>query len=220
MKQSKKAKYSFYLVGILILTLGVSFTIQSNLGTSPFDSLLVGLSRNVGLTVGSWEILLSLIVLIINSLLRRQKPEVLGLLTALITGIGIDMWLYLLHNLITPHLWFSKLICIILGLFVTGLGTAFYLQTHFALTPIDRFTFIIQELMRTNLFISKTLIYLLFLILAIIFNGPIGIGTLLTICLGGLLLNFFMPFTERLGDFLFVNSSKTAKYEADKNHSI
>jgi hypothetical protein len=108
----------------------------------------------------------------------------------------------------------------IVGILVTGFGTAFYLQTHFALTPIDRFTLIIQELMRANLFISKTLIYLLFLILAIIFNGPIGIGTILTVLFGGLVLNFFIPFTERIVDFLFVNSSKTAKYEADKNHSI
>ena len=34
-------KYVFYVLGILILTLGISFTIQSDLGTSPFDALLV-----------------------------------------------------------------------------------------------------------------------------------------------------------------------------------
>ena len=45
-------KYVFYVLGILILTLGISFTIQSDLGTSPFDALLVGLSLNVGLLWG------------------------------------------------------------------------------------------------------------------------------------------------------------------------
>lgn len=33
-----------------------------------------------------------------------------------------------------------------------------------------------------------------------LFNGPIGIGTLLTVSLGGLILNFFMPITRRLID--------------------
>lgn len=91
MKRSSNTKYPLYVLGILILTLGVSFTIQSDLGTSPFDALLVGLSLNVWLTVGSWEIIIALIMICINSFLKRQRPEVLGLLTAFITGIGIEI---------------------------------------------------------------------------------------------------------------------------------
>ena len=213
-------KYVFYVLGILILTLGICFTIQSDLGTSPFDALLVGLSINVGLTVGSWEIIIALMLICSNSLLKRQKPEVLGLLTAFITGIGIDIWLYLLHNLITPELWFSKVVCFGIGLVVIGLGTATYLHTNFAPIPVDRLTLIIQELTRTNIFLSRTFIYLLFLILAIISNGPIGVGTLLTVCLGGLILNFFMPFTEKLIDRILTHSNTSLNYDKDKNHSL
>lgn len=98
-----KVKYVFYVLGILILTLGISLTIHSDLGTSPFDALLVGLSINVGLTVGSWEIIIALILIGCNSFLKRERVEVLGLLTALITGIAIDIWLILLGDLITPE---------------------------------------------------------------------------------------------------------------------
>ena len=86
-------KYVFYVLGILILTLGISFTIQSDLGTSPFDALLVGLSLNVGLL---WELgnNNSFIIDMLQFILKRQRPEVMGLLTAFITGIGIDMWLF------------------------------------------------------------------------------------------------------------------------------
>lgn len=178
-------KYVLYVLGILILTLGISFTIQSDLGTSPFDALLVGLSLKVGLTVGSWEIIIALLLICCNSILQRQRPEFLGLLTAFITGVGIDMWLFLLHNLKTFELWYSKFVCFGLGLVIIGLGTATYLHTNFAPIPVDRLTLIIQELTRTNIFISRTFIYLLFLIMAMIFNGPIGVGTLLTVCLGG-----------------------------------
>ncbi|MCY7948947.1 YitT family protein [Bacillus atrophaeus] len=200
-------KYTFYVLGILILTMGISFTIQSGLGTSPFDAVVVGLSKNVGLTVGSWEIIIAFILICCNSFLKRQRPEILGLLTAFITGIGIDMWLFLLHNLLTPDLWYSKVICFGIGLVVIGLGTATYLHTNFAPIPVDRLTLIIKELTRTNIFFSRTFIYLLFLIAAIILNGPIGVGTLLTVCLGGLILNSFMPFTEKILDRLLTNSS-------------
>ncbi|ARW05594.1 YczE/YyaS/YitT family protein [Bacillus atrophaeus] len=200
-------KYTFYVLGILILTLGISFTIQSDLGTSPFDAVVVGLSKSVGLTVGSWEIIIAFILICCNSFLKRQRPEILGLLTAFITGIGIDMWLFLLHNLLTPDLWYSKVICFGIGLVVIGLGTATYLHTNFAPIPVDRLTLIIKDLTRTNIFFSRTFIYLVFLIAAIILNGPIGVGTLLTVCLGGLILNSFMPFTEKILDRLLTNSS-------------
>lgn len=218
--EARKVKYVFYVLGILILTLGISFTIQSDLGTSPFDALLVGLSKNVGLTVGSWEIILAFILIGCNSLLKRQRPEVLGLLTAVITGIGIDMWMFLFDNLITPELWLNKIVCFGIGLVIIGLGTATYLHTNFAPIPIDRLTLILQELTKTNIFYSRTLIYLLFLIIALILNGPIGIGTLLTVCLGGVILNYFMPVTEKVLDHLLTHSSTSQHYDKEKNHSI
>ncbi|MCG8397483.1 YitT family protein [Bacillus atrophaeus] len=213
-------KYIVYVLGIFILTLGISFTIQSDLGTSPFDAVVVGLSKNVGLTVGSWEIIIAFILICCNSFLKRQRPEVLGLLTAFITGIGIDMWLFLLHFFVTPELWYSKVICFGIGLVVIGLGTATYLHTNFAPIPVDRLTFIIKELTRTNIFFSRTFIYLLFLIVAIILNGPIGVGTLLTVCLGGIILNSFMPFTEQILDRILTHSSTSPNDDENKKHSI
>ncbi|GIN88931.1 hypothetical protein J6TS2_53170 [Heyndrickxia sporothermodurans] len=200
-------KYVLYVLGIFILDLGISLTIQSDLGTSPFDALLVGLSINVGLTVGSWEIIIALLLIGCNSFLNKQRPEVLGLLTAFITGTSIDLWLSLLHNLITPETLYSKVVCFGIGLVVIGLGTATYLHTNFAPIPVDRLTLIIKELTRTNLFFSRTFIYLVFLIMAMILNGPIGVGTLLTVCLGGLILNYFMPFTEKVLDRILIPSS-------------
>ncbi|MCM3388264.1 YitT family protein [Ureibacillus chungkukjangi] len=201
-------KYIFYIFGILVLTLGITFTIQSDLGTSPFDAVLVGLFINVGLTVGSWEVIIALLLIGCNSILKRQKPEFLGLVTAFITGIGIDLWLYLLHNFLSPEFWLGKAICFAFGLVLIGLGTAIYLQTNFAPIPVDRLTLIIQEITKKSIFFSRTLIYIVFLVMAIIFNGPIGIGTLLTVCLGGLILNYFMPLTKRFIDRYTLNKNE------------
>lgn len=193
-------RYIFYVVGIFILTLGISLTIHSNLGTSPFDAVLVGLSNHVGLTVGSWEIILAILLVGSNSILARQKPEIVGLITAFITGIGIDMWLLLLNDL--AILWYNQVVYFGIGLVVTGLGTATYLHTNFAPIPVDRLTLIIKELTNKSIFFSRTVIYLFFLVLAMLCKGPIGVGTLLTVCLGGFILHFFMPITGRILDTL------------------
>ncbi|WP_377519571.1 YitT family protein [Priestia megaterium] len=213
-------KYVVYAGGILLLTLGIALTIQSSLGASPFDALLVGLSLNVGLSVGSWEMILASVLICVNALLSKQKPEVLGLLTAFITGLGIDIWLFLLESWAPFEIWYSKLCCYGIGLIIIGVGTSAYLHTNFAPIPIDRLTLIIQKLVKTNLFLARTLIYFTFLLAAMILNGPIGVGTLLTVFLGGVLLNFFMPITKRALDCILTNSRISQNHTKDHKRSI
>ncbi|WP_423241480.1 YczE/YyaS/YitT family protein [Priestia megaterium] len=213
-------KYGIYAGGILLLTLGIALTIQSDLGASPFDALLVGLSLNVGLSVGSWEIMLACILICGNSLLSKQNPEILGLLTAVVTGLGIDIWLFLLQNWVTFESWYSKLCCFGIGLIIIGVGTSAYLHTNFAPIPIDRLTLIIQKLTKTNLFLSRTFIYLIFLLAAMLLNGPIGVGTLLTVCLGGVLLNFFMPITQKAVNCILPTSHTSKNHIKDHKRSI
>ncbi|MEW9494365.1 YitT family protein [Bacillus altitudinis] len=194
---SNKKKYVYYGLGVLVLSLGISLTIQSGLGASPFDALLVGLSKEFGLTVGSWEVLISIIILICNSILVRKKPVFLGLITAFVTGIGIDLWLLLIKYVIYTSTWFSKLTCFGAGLIFIGLGTAVYLQTKFASTPIDHLTLILRDISKRTIAFSRTILYAFFFILAFICKGPIGVGTILTICFGGIILHFFMPIVNR-----------------------
>nr|WP_301296501.1 YitT family protein [Bacillus velezensis] len=192
----------------MILTFGISVTIQSDLGTSPFDALIVGLSVHAGLTVGSWEIIIAFLLICCNSMLKRQRPEFTGMITAFITGIGIDMWLFFLHRIITPELWYGKAGCFAIGLVVIGIGTATYLHTNFAPIPVDRLTLIVRELTGRSIFFSRTVIYFIFFILAVMLKGPVGIGTLLTVCLGGIILHFFMPITGRWIDGIVTASPK------------
>nr|WP_301294584.1 YitT family protein [Bacillus amyloliquefaciens] len=195
----------------MILTFGISVTIQSDLGTSPFDALIVGLSVHAGLTVGSWEIIIAFLLICCNSMLKRQRPEFTGMITAFITGIGIDMWLFFLHRIITPEPWYGKAGCFAIGLVVIGIGTATYLHTNFAPIPVDRLTLIVRDLTGRSIFFSRTVIYFIFFILAVMLKGPVGIGTLLTVCLGGIILHFFMPITGRWIDGIVTASPKQEK---------
>ncbi|MET3193676.1 YitT family protein [Bacillus sp. OAE603] len=211
-----KTRYLLYGLGITILTLGVALTILSDLGTSPFDALLVGLSKTVGFTVGTWEIIIALILIFCNSILKRNRPEYLGLATALITGLSINLWLFLLEHVILPEIFISKLICFGIGLIVTGIGSAIYLLTNFAPIPVDQSMLIIRERLKVNYMISKTILYVLFLLLAFIFKGPIGIGTVLTVCLGGPILNICMPTMKSRVNKLLMKKSN----HVENSHSI
>ncbi|WNS46037.1 YitT family protein [Paenibacillus sp. MMS20-IR301] len=195
--KSRIATFAVFSGGIIILTFGVALTILADLGTSPFDALLVGLSEHVGLTVGSWEVLIACLLIGCNACLSRQRPEMLGLITAFITGLGIDMWIFLLHKLIEPDLWISQAAAFALGMVTIGLGTAVYLRANFAPIPIDRLTLVLLKITKLNILYTRTIIYLVFLLAALLFHGPIGAGTVLTVCLGGVILKYWMSVTEK-----------------------
>ena len=192
-------RFILYVTGILILSLGISLSIRSALGVSPYDALLVGLSVQAGLTVGSWEVILAFIMIFGNAFMGRQRPEFSGLLTAFITGAGIDLWSLLIAGRLHPELPGNMIFCLGAGLVLTGLGSAVYLHASFAPIPLDRLMLLLRQKTGMSILTARTAIYVLFLAMAALFQGPIGLGTLATVFLGGPLLNLFMPW---IGDRL------------------
>src|SRR5699024_11715337 len=87
----------YYIIGLVILSFGIALAVESMLGTSPFDALLVGLYRTFGLTIGSWEVVVGFVMIVGNALAERKRPEYFAFITSLITGIGIDSWLVILR---------------------------------------------------------------------------------------------------------------------------
>lgn len=199
MKNTKKKitlRFSFYFFGLFILTLGIALTIVSNLGTSPFDALLVGLYHTFGLTVGSWEYIVGVILVILNAAIQRKKPNILAMLTAFITGLGIDFWLYILNHTWQPSILWTKLIFLGLGIIFIGLGTATYLQADFATAPIDGTMLVIHKYLAVTMSTAKNLLMLIFLLFAFIFHGPIALGTLIMVIASGPSIGLFFPLME------------------------
>lgn len=183
----------FYLSGLVILTLGIALCVISLLGTSPFDALLVGLYHTFGLSIGSWEIVIGLLMVFGNALVERARPEYFAIITSFITGIGIDSWLFAFHQLPMFDGLLAQWIYLLLGILFTGLGVAIYLQSEIAPNPIDRTMMLIRKYTGWNVTYSRALINMLFVILAFFFDGAIGIGTLLNAVVVGMVIGLFFP---------------------------
>src|SRR5699024_7444885 len=152
--------------------------VQSQLGTSPFDALLVGLFRTFGLSIGSWEVVVGFSMIIGNALMERKRPEFFALITSVVTGIGIDTWLFIIRYIITSQIYMSQSLCIVFSLFFTGLGIAIYLQSLVAPNPMERSMIIVANLTGWGMTASRALISVILVIIAFFFDGTIGIGTL------------------------------------------
>lgn len=192
-----RAGVHFYLVGLIILTLGIALSVQSTLGTSPFDALLVGLYRTFGLSIGSWEIVVGFAMVLGNALAEKKRPEYFALITSFVTGIGIDSWLFILRHWIIPEMWIGQWMCLSFAIFFTGLGIAIYLQSNVAPNPMDRSMLIVSKLTGWNVTYSRAAINVLLVITAYFFHGAIGIGTLLNAILTGMFISLFLPYIQK-----------------------
>ncbi|ENH96804.1 hypothetical protein J416_08904 [Gracilibacillus halophilus YIM-C55.5] len=205
--------FHYYIVGIIILTLGISLTIQSMLGTSPFDALLVGLYRTIGLSIGSWEIIVGFTFVLINAITSRTKPELFALLTSVFTGIGIDSWLWIQGNWLTPTLIIEQWILLLFGIILTGVGVAVYLESNFAPNPMDRTMVILSDKTSWSLSISRALISIILVIIALAFNGAVGVGTLINALFSGVIIQWFRPYIVAIKTKPSTNKS----FETSKN---
>lgn len=188
----------YYIIGLVILSFGIALAVESMLGTSPFDALLVGLYRTFGLTIGSWEVVVGFVMIVGNALAERKRPEYFAFITSLITGIGIDSWLVILRLFDITNSGLVQWIYLLFSLLFTALGISFYLQSNIAPNPMDRSMLIIAELTGWNLTYSRLAIGVLLIIVAFFFSGAIGIGTLLNAVFVGVIINLLLPLVSKL----------------------
>ncbi len=188
----------FYIGGLFILAFGGALTIKANLGAGPWDALSVGLSHLVGLTIGSWIVIVGIVLIFVNAIILRQRPNLLSLATVFILGAFIDFWMAHLVNQLHYFLFTSQLLLLITGLIIIGLGIALYLQSEFPLNPIDDFMVTIQERFKVNLMTAKLIGEILALFFAFLVNGPIGLGTLIIAFGLGPAIQFFHPYCSKL----------------------
>ena len=61
-------RWTFFLVGMMVLSLGISMTIKGQrIGVGPWDVLHVGLYQNFGLTIGTWGIITGFVIIIVTA---------------------------------------------------------------------------------------------------------------------------------------------------------
>jgi uncharacterized protein len=194
----------FWLLGIIILSLGASLTIKANMGVGAWDALNVGLSRIYGFTVGSFVIIIGIILLFVNAVLLKSRPDYMAVFTFFIIGSLIDFWMLIVFRNFEPNEFMLKLVTLVIGLLIIGLGVAMYLQPKFPLNPIDNFMMGVSKRLNVSLVVAKTIGELIALVLALIVKGPIGYGTIIVTIGIGPSIQLFVPFIEKVATRLNV----------------
>lgn len=177
-----------YIVGLFFLSLGVSFSIQADLGVSPVSSLAYAFSLSSGFSVGMMTIVANILFIICQVILSKRfnlREATVQLLITFAFGFFMDLTLILVQLLPAPETFIMRWVFLIISLFVVAVGLLGYFSAKFPLMPYDELTHVISERFNMKFSNAKVTSDLLNVgiagIVSIIFTqsfGSIGIGTL------------------------------------------
>ena len=76
--------------------------IRSGLGASAWDALAVGESRLFDMTVGTAVFINGMVLIGLNAIIMKKKPDILAAGTIFVIGFLIDFWLLIVFNNYAP----------------------------------------------------------------------------------------------------------------------
>ena len=171
----KISTFLFLCFGLSLFGLGEGLLLVSQTGASPWSVLAQGISLHVDYSIGMITFFTSIFVIFLWIFLN-QKPGMGTILNAIIIALMIDVCLKYVE---TPETFIAKILLAIFAVFITGLGSGFYLIANLGPGPRDGLMTGLQR--KTNLPIALVRAFLEISVVSIgwYLGGTVGIGTLL-----------------------------------------
>ncbi len=174
--------------GLLGLGVSVSMLLLSDLGLDPWDVLHQGLSRRIGLGVGTWAIIVGFAVLALWYPLR-QRPGFGTLCNVVVVGLIVDA---ILATVSEPHGIVLRWGLLLGGVLINGISTGAYIGA--GLGPGPRDGVMTGWVARGHsIRLVRTTIELSALAVGWVLGGTVGLGTLLYALAIGPLAHRFIP---------------------------
>ncbi|SDI76592.1 YczE/YyaS/YitT family protein [Alteribacillus bidgolensis] len=189
------SRWLIFMAGLIIMSFGIAMMITADLGSAPWDVLHIGLQKQLGLTVGTWSIIMGIFIIGFTSLLQKEWPQSGGIANMVLVGVFIDIFLFLLS---TPDAFVFKLLMLLLGILIIGYGIGIYIAPECGAGPRDSLMIALQE--KTGWKVSRVrgIMEITVLSAGWFLGGPVFIGTIL-FCIGiGHVVGFALPQCRKL----------------------
>lgn len=168
-----------FLFGLMVFSLGISLTINvQHLGIHPWDVLNVALFERVGLSIGSWNIIIGIGLICVSLILDRTHVKLGTFLNAVIVGSFVDFYLWLDFLPKATHTW-TDIIIIVAGIVIMGGGGGVYNAAKIGSGPRDGFMLSISDKTGYSIGSIRIATELMVLVIGFLIGGPVFIFTLI-----------------------------------------
>lgn len=175
------------VVGLIIFSVGVHCTIFANIGLAPWDCLAMGLSYHIPLNYGMTVTMISLIIIVID-LLLKERIGFGTILDALIVGNTVQFFndlnpLPLNHGILTG------IPIMLVGFVFMAVGQWIYMSGAQCCGPRDALLVGLgKRLPKVPIGLVEVGLWAVVVLAGWLLGGPVGIGTLVSVLGAGLVM--------------------------------
>lgn len=200
--QQHLIRYGFFFTGIVCFGLGIAVTIKVKyLGLHPWDVLNVALFEQFGLSIGTWSIIIGLILIGISLIVSRKYVNIGTFLNALLIGPIMDFFLWLDVLPDASNTWTDYFI-MLTGIVLIGTGGGLYVAGGLGAGPRDGFMLSLSDRTKWSISKARILAESIVLVIGFLLGGPVFWVTFVyTFILSPIFqfsLKFFLRLRERL----------------------
>ncbi len=177
------------LVGLFLYGIAISMMVQASIGIAPWDVLAQGVSRQTHIPFGFTTNLIGLVVLLFWIPIR-QKPGIGTVLNVLIIGPSAQLGLTLIP---VQHILWIQITLFVVGLLLLSVATGLYIGARMGPGPRDGLMTGIHRRTGWRIWIVRTAIEVVVLLIGWALGGNFGVGTIAFALLIGPLVHFTMP---------------------------
>jgi uncharacterized membrane protein YczE len=175
--------------GLVTFAFSEALIVQAQLGVMSWDVLHQGLSRQFGLTIGQWSIIVGALVLFLW-IPMREKPGVGTLSNVLVIGPCLDFFLGWVP---APTSIGWRVAMLSVGIVINGVATAAYIGARLGPGPRDGLMTGLVRLTRRPVGWIRTAIELSVVVFGFLLGGNLGAGTVLFVFTIGPIVHVFLP---------------------------
>lgn len=189
-------KWSFFIFGLIVLSLGISLTIKADeFGIGPWDVLHYGLWKQFGLTIGIWSILAGVVIVGSTSIFQKRLPQLGTVLNMLLIGFFIDFFNLWIE---TPDTYYGKAVMFLLGVVILGYGIGVYVAPSLGAGPRDSLMLLISKATKWKISWVRNGMEMTVLLLGWLLGGPVGFGTVIIAVALGPIIAFSISHSQSL----------------------
>ena len=177
------------LLGLFLYGIAISMMLRAAVGISPWDVLAQGISIRSGIPFGLVTNIVGGVVLLLWIPIR-QRLGIGTVLNALLIGPSAEVGLWLIPE--QTELW-VRIPLFVGGLVLLAIATGMYIGARFGPGPRDGLMTGIHRRFGIRIWIVRTSLEVVVLIIGWILGGDVGFGTLAFALLVGPLVHITMP---------------------------
>jgi uncharacterized membrane protein YczE len=192
-RDHRALRFTQLYVGLALYGVSSSLLVIGGHGLVPWDVLHQGLQRQTGIALGTWAIIVGVVVLLFWIPLR-EKPGVGTLSNAVAVGGTIDLVLWLVPD---AHGTLLRWGCCLGGVLLNGIATGMYIGAGLGPGPRDGLMTGLASRTGRSLRLVRTALEVTVLVLGWLLGGTVGVGTVVYLLAIGPLAHIFVPLFSR-----------------------